>query len=168
VANASHVDRRRYTWRDYWRDAVPLMLMALFVWAIVLGTPTQKDLQRVERADRDTARATAFRLCTRNRVDRAYAHARERGLVIAGLPHPPRMSFAERRLRRMFSRLLMDPHLLPILDCEPNVMGHGARPLPVRDQERFVRQWARRVLPEVALGICPDSTIPGAPSSRRC
>jgi hypothetical protein len=168
VTSIDHPERRRYGRRDLWRDAVPIALMILFVWAIIIGTPTQNDLKRVERTDRDTSRATAFRLCTRNRVDRAYAHARERGLVIAGLPHPPRMSFEERRLRRMFSRLLMDPHLLPILDCEPNVVGHGARPLPVRDQERFVRQWARRTLPEVALGICPDSTIPGAPSSRRC
>jgi hypothetical protein len=82
-----------------WRDAVPLALMALFVWAFLIGTPTQNDLKRVEKADRDTSRATAFRLCTRNKVDRAYAHARERGLVIAGLPHPPPHELEERRLR---------------------------------------------------------------------
>jgi hypothetical protein len=168
VTSIDHPERRRYGRRDLWRDAVPIALMILFVWAIIIGTPTQNDLKRVERTDRDTSRATAFRLCTRNRVDRAYAHARERGLVIAGLPHPPRMSFEERRLRRMFSRLLMDPHLLPILDCEPNVMGHGARPLPVRDQERFIRQWAHRTLPGVDLGVCPGSTIGGPANPDRC
>jgi hypothetical protein len=75
--------------------------------------------------------------------------------VIAGLPHPPRMNREERRFRRLFSELLMDPHLLPILDCEPNVVGHGARPMPIRDQERFIRAWAHRTLPDVDLGVCP-------------
>jgi hypothetical protein len=168
VASVDHPERRRYGWRQFWRDVVPLLAMIGFVWAFLVGTPSESDLKRVERMDRDTARATAFRLCTRNKVDRAYAHARERGLVIAGLPHPPRMNREERRFRRLFSELLMDSHLLPILDCEPNVVGHGARPMPVRDQERFMRAWARRTLPDVDLGVCPESTIPGPPNSRRC
>lgn len=168
MASVRHVERRRYGWRDAWRDLVPLALMLMFAWLLLGGTPSESDLRRVEKMDRDTARATAFRLCTRNKVDRAYAHAVTRGLVIAGLPHPPRMSSEQRRFRRLFSELLMSDHLLPILDCEPNVTGHGARPLPVPEQERFVRRWAHRTLQGVDLGICPESTIPGAPSSRRC
>jgi hypothetical protein len=82
VANIGHPERRRYTRRDLWRDFVPVALMILFVWAILIGTPSQNDLKRVERTDRNTGRATAYRLCTRNKDDRAYAHTRERGLAI--------------------------------------------------------------------------------------
>jgi hypothetical protein len=179
-----HPERRRYSGRDIWRDAVPVALMALFVWAVLIGTPSQNDLKRVERIDRDTSRATAFRLCTRGKADRAYAHARERGIPIAGLPKPPPMKPPERRLRRMFSRLLMDPHLLPILDCAPNVEGHGARPLPISappkgckaatavgrcaTQEAFVRAWAARTLDGVNLGVCPSSIIGGRAEPDRC
>jgi hypothetical protein len=168
VGSVRHVERRHYGWHEVWRDLMPIALIGAFAWLLLGGTPSENDLKRVERADRDTARATAFRLCTRNKVDRAYAHARERGLVIAGLPHPPRMSFQERRLRRMVSRLLMDSRLLPILDCAPNVKGHGARPLPIPEQERYVREWAHRTLPGVDLGVCPGSTIPGPPDANRC
>lgn len=168
MGSVRYVERRRYRIRDLGRDIALLGVTLMFLWLLLGGTPSENDLKRVERTDRDTARATAFRLCTRNKVDRAYAHARERGLVIAGLPHPPHMTSEERRFRRLFSELLMGDHLLPILDCEPNVTGHGARPLPVPEQERFVRRWAHRTLQGVDLGICPESTIPGAPSSRRC
>jgi hypothetical protein len=82
VAHVDYPERRRYTRRDVWRDFVPVALMLLFVWAIVIGTPSQNDLKRVERTDRNTGRATAYRLCTRNKDDRAYAHTRERGLAI--------------------------------------------------------------------------------------
>jgi hypothetical protein len=163
-----HPERRRYSGRDIWRDAVPVALMALFVWAVLIGTPSQNDLKRVERTDRDTSRATAFRLCTRGKADRAYAHARERGIPIAGLPKPPPMKPAERRLRRMFSRLLMDPHLLPILDCDPNITGHGARPLTVAQQESYMRHWAARTLDGVDLGVCPSSIIGGRADPDRC
>jgi hypothetical protein len=163
MASIDHPERRRYSRRDLWRDFVPVALMILFVWAILIGTPSQNDLKHVERVDRDTGRATAFRLCTRNKDDRAYAHTRERGLAIlkadgTWIPATP-MSAKERRLRRAVSRALMATRLLPILDCDPNVEGLGAQPLPVSAQEDYVDKWRLGKLAPVEYGVCPRSSF---------
>lgn len=163
MTGARHVNRRRYTVRDVWRDAVPLVLILLFAWVIVIGTPSQNDLKHVEAVDRNTGHATAFRLCTRNKIDRAYAHTRERGLAIrkadgTWIPATP-MSPKERRRRRDISRALMDTARVPILDCDPNVTGLGAAPLPVSAQEDFMDKWRLGELAPVEYGVCPKSSF---------
>jgi hypothetical protein len=163
VAHVDYPERRRYTRRDVWRDFVPVALMLLFVWAIVIGTPSQNDLKRVERTDRNTGRATAYRLCTRNKDDRAYAHTRERGLAIlkadgTWIPAAP-MTARERLERRDTSRALMATRLLPILDCDPNVSGLGASPLPVSAQEDYMNRWRFGKLAPVEFGVCPRSSF---------
>jgi hypothetical protein len=133
------------------------------VWAIIIGTPSQNDLKRVERTDRNTGRATAYRLCTRNKDDRAYAHTRERGLAIlkadgTWIPAAP-MTARERLERRDTSRALMATRLLPILDCDPNVSGLGASPLPVSAQEDYMNRWRFGKLAPVEFGVCPRSSF---------
>jgi hypothetical protein len=157
------VERRRYGWRDVWRDLVPLVAVLLFAYGYVADTPTVADLRRVEVKDRNTQRTTAFRLCTRNKDDRAYAHARERGLAIKrkdgtwikAVPMTPK----ERMRRRDFSRALMDTPLLPVLDCDPNVSGLGAVPMPVARQEAYMNDWRKRGLAPVEYGVCPKSAF---------
>jgi hypothetical protein len=164
VAHIDHPERRRYGGRDVWRDAVPLARWPSgFAWVILIGTPSQSDLRHVERVDRDTGRATAFRLCTRNKDDRAYAHTRERGLAIlkadgTWIPATP-MSASERLAAPRHVRALMAKNLLPILDCDPNVQGVGASPLPISAQEDYMNRWRMGKLAPVEYGVCPRSSF---------
>jgi hypothetical protein len=156
VASVRYVERRRYGWHDAWQDFGPL-----FIALVLTGV-----LWHLEVHDRNTQRTTAYRLCTRNKDDRAYAHARERGLAIkksdgSWIPARP-MTAAERRRARDISRMLMETPLLPILDCAPNARGLGAQPLPIADQESYMNRWRQRGLAPVEYGICPKSTF-GAP-----
>jgi hypothetical protein len=165
-------ERRSYTPHDFWRDFVPLLVIGLGAWVLLAGTPSEKDLRAVEIKDRNAQRATAYRLCTRNKDDRAYGHARERGLAIkrrdgTWIPAVP-MSAAERRRRRDFSRELMDTPLLPILNCNPNTGGFGARPLSIAQQESYMDKWRKRGLAPVEYGVCPKSTIGGPIFPDRC
>jgi hypothetical protein len=120
-----------------------------------------RSVRRVERRDRRSARTAALRLCTRNRADRAFAHARLRGLRMDGVPVPPANGAAlppgEYRVR--LSRALMDQAFIPLLDCRPNIRGRGAGTWSIADQERFLRRFVRRELAPGELGICPGSKI---------
>lgn len=174
---SSHASQRRRTHEDWrtWVLAVLLLSLSVTGFGSCRAADAARDANRavedvagVERQDRDTNRATAFRLCSRNKIDRAYAHARERGIPIEGLPAPRPMSRAERRLRVSISRSLMQTPSLVILDCEPNLMGHGARPLPIAEQERFMRRWAAHKLTDEELGICPASRLEGEHPAGRC
>jgi hypothetical protein len=165
----SHVEQRRYTWRDVWRDLVPLLLLALLAYSYFADTPTTADLRRVEVKDRDTQRATAYRLCTRNKVDRAFAHGRLRGINVKG--EPPRIPGPiqlERKARIKLSRLLMAPEYLPILDCAPNLQGLGAKPMSIGAQEKFMQRWSRKQTAPAERGVCPRSVIGGAVRADRC
>jgi hypothetical protein len=99
----------------------------------------------VERADRDQNRVTAYRLCSRNTVDRAFAHSRVR--MSAG-----RAAVAE--LEKTTS--------LPILDCKPNLRGRGAKVLLPREQRVFVRRWEQGKLSAEERGICPRAVFGGS------
>jgi hypothetical protein len=162
-------ERRSYTPHDFWRDFVPLLVIGLGAWVLLVGTPSEKDLRAVEKRDRDTQRATAYRLCTRNKVDRAFAHGRIRGISVRGEPSQvPGIPTLERRARIQLSRLLMRPGFLPILNCAPNLEGLGAAPMSIAEQERFLRAWSRRYLPPAEIGVCPHSAIGGAVQRDRC
>jgi hypothetical protein len=99
---------------------------------------TNDRIAQVEIKDRDVQRATAFRLCTRNKIDRAFAH-----------------SFSLNDLNVL--RKLQKANGLPILDCEPNLEGKGARVLTPEQQRDFAERWLARELTPVELGICPTS-----------
>lgn len=119
--------------------------LTLMIVAVAVGASLLRDvnnaverIERVEAKNNRATRATAFRLCSRNAVDRAFAQ-----------------SFSEGRERRA----LQDPHVLPILDCRPNLEGRGAEPLSPAAQDEFVRRWQQRKLSDVERGICPGSVI---------
>ena len=150
--------RKREDWR-FWVLGVLLAALTVSGGTAGLALHNTGELASVERRDRDTNRNTAYRLCSRNKADRAYAHARERGIAIKGLPAPRPMSATERRIRVRVSRALMHTPLLSILDCKPNLTGHGARPLPIADQEAYMRAWAAGELSNEEIGVCPDSRV---------
>lgn len=124
--------------------------------AVDVASSTDKRLDRNERRDRDDLRAAAYRICIRGKVDRAFAHSR-----IAHALHGRRRELALRDLERLDG--------LPILDCQPNLRGHGARPLPPAKQRAYMRAWEQHKLTEAQLGICPASRVPGRiRSPERC
>ena len=153
-----------------------LMVVAVSVAASVLGgfsetVKTVEDsvekIEEIERENSDTNRATAFRLCTRDMVQRATLHAFIRGMEFEGTPKPPQEP-QQKAFRLKYSRALMDPAYLPILDCDPNLQGHGARPISLADQERFVRDLTTRRLTDVQRGICPGSNLDEQQSKYDC
>lgn len=101
-----------------------------------------KAVADVEQIDRNAQRATSYRLCTRNKVDRAFAQ-----------------NAVRLRRGRAAVRALQTLNALPVLDCTPNIHGRGARPLPPAEQDAFVARWARRELSAADVGVCPDSRI---------
>ena len=134
-----------------------LMVVAVSVAASVLGSFSETvdrvqrgvdEIREVEKTSQDASRATAFRLCSRNAVDRAFAQS-------FTPPGPER-------------RKLQSKHGIPILDCEPNLRGLGAQVLSHRDQDVFVRRWVTRNLSDVERGICPGSRFDDKQSSYRC
>lgn len=141
-----------------------IALLVIVCVAVTVGFIALNRAEHTERLDRDTNRSTAFRLCSRNKADRAYAHTRERGLAIAGIPEVP-MSARERERRRDLSRILMQTPLLAILDCEPNLKGHGARPLPLAEQEKYMDAWRRQQLSPEEYGVCPNTLLEGDPTA---
>lgn len=108
---------------------------------------TVAKVERVEARNRETNNATAFRLCSRNSIDRAFAQ-----------------SFATPEERRRYQ----GPHGIPILNCDPNLHGKGAKILSPGAQNEFVERWQRRRLSAVERGICPGSTIGGQGEATNC
>lgn len=135
VADRRTVDR----WIIVGLFGFTLILMSV---AFFFGAALLKELAAIEKVDRNSARATAFRLCTRNSVDRAFAHSR------VG------RSEGMRELRKLEA-----PDGLPILNCAPNLLGRGAAPLSPLQQRDFVRRWEQHKLMPAELGICPDSRL---------
>lgn len=113
---------------------------------------TNRKLARVEANDRRRTFSTAFRLCTRGKVDRAFAHSR-----VALRGGPPG-----------FSRFLEGIRGLPILNCAPNLRGLSASPLSPRAQRAFTRRWAAGRVTGAQAGICPDSRIGVIPDPSHC
>lgn len=169
MGSRRYVERRRYSWRDLMQNTIMLLVLALLTYSYFSDTPTTADLRRVEVRDRDTQRATAFRLCTRNKVDRAFAHGRLRGIPIKGEPPAiPGPVQVKRSQRIRLSRLLMRPEFLPILDCEPNLEGLGAKPLSIAAQEKFLRRWSLKQVAPAERGVCPQSAFGAKVEADRC
>jgi hypothetical protein len=126
-----------------WRRLLPAV--TVIIAALALYVVIQR-LEQVERRDRDTARRASYRLCARNRADRAFAHAS----VTRRLSGP-----AQARALRA----LEDPEGIPILDCGANLRGGGARLMAPAAQRAFVEKWIRGELTLPELGICPESTV---------
>jgi hypothetical protein len=110
-------------------------------------TDTDAELLRIEEANEVSNRATAYRLCSRNRVDRAFAHD---------------------RVGPADARELMRNDGIPILNCRPNLDGRGAQPWSFAEQRAFVRRWRQGRLSNEELGICPESVIGEKGSARDC
>ena len=153
-----------------------LMVVAVSVAASVLGgfsetvDRVERGLDKIERIEDENIRvnrATAFRLCTRDMVQRATLHAFIRGVEFEGTPKPPQTP-RDRAFRLRYSRALMDPAFLPILDCDPNLQGQGARPISLPEQERFVRDLVTRRLSDVERGICPGTSFSEQQSKYKC
>lgn len=152
------------------RDLLPLIAIAIAAYAVLgAGKTSDEAAQKaqtaaqqarrnttrlviVEQADRDAQRRTSFRLCTRNRDDRAFAWDRTEAAILARGERP-----------RQTLRDLSSPFVLPILDCEPNLTGHGAGIWPFRRQLKFLRAWQARRLPLRDLGVCPNTRIAPRP-----
>jgi hypothetical protein len=174
-------ERRRYTWRDAYRDLVPLA--ALIIAAVAVGganraastadraTTTAQDraadavarsrqlvgvVARVERRDAAGQRATAFRLCSRNAIDRAFAQSSVAQRAAGG--RGPAVLSRPAAVRAMAA--MQDPYVLPVLDCSPNLRGRGAVPYSRAAGRRFVLRYVRRELSAPERGICPGSSIP--------
>jgi hypothetical protein len=141
---------RPLTW--LWLNLVPLFALTIAAWAVIENsnkvdraellairaeTRSIARIEAVERQDRNTARASAYRICARAMVDRAFAHARIRSA--GGTP-------ALRKLQRKDG--------LAILDCTPNLDGLPAKAYTPAQQARFVRRWERGKLTPAELGIC--------------
>lgn len=124
------------------------VLIALLITSVagILGLVTARRVQKVEKEDRDVARASAFRLCTRNKVDRAFAHSSMQHSDPKKTPWGPKVSYK-----------LMDKQYLPILNCEPNLRGLGAVPLPREEQQAFIDRWEAGELKDIERGVCPYS-----------
>lgn len=152
-ASEKRMDKQR-TLLDWIAAAVVLLLIVCCITSLVAYLAAKQAnhaievAQQVEAKDRDTSRGTAYRLCTRNRIDRAFAHS------------------SIRKRDPEIDRQLMGPLYLPILNCEPNLTGHGATTMPVDEQLAFVKRWERGDLTAEERGVCPGSTFGGPPPGR--
>jgi hypothetical protein len=119
------------------------------------ATRAAEEIEKVEREDRDVARMTAFRLCSRNTADRAFSHARIRGIPVPGAEDSRGITPEEIKSRRALSRELMKPVYIPILDCSPNLRGMGAKTQSIAEQENYLKRWAAGKLTGPERGVCP-------------
>jgi hypothetical protein len=122
------------------RQIIP-WLVACFVFAVVCFA-----IYSVEIKNRDSARSAGFRFCSRDNVHRAQDQSEAR-------------SAQERRF------LMVQE---PILWCEPNLAGHGARPRLPSEQREFVRRWLAGETMNLEEGICPRSSPGEGDQTGKC
>jgi hypothetical protein len=133
-----------------WLAAVVALLMA--AWALWgAETKTDRQILRVEQQNEINNRTTAYRLCNRNMVDRAFAHSRiKAGGGQEALPPLERIDG------------------IPILNCQPNLSGRGASKLNTKAQRDYVDRWERGQLTREELGICPQSVFGDLAAATDC
>lgn len=145
-------------WRGIIRDALTALAVLFGALALYFASGrvanteriakrTADKVRRLDLRDRDSLRRAAYRLCARGRADRAEVQWR---------------AIRARRFREL--RRLQDPHGRPILDCEPNLEGHGAAYLPADQQTAFARAWAAGAISLPELGVCPKSMLTKRPN----
>jgi hypothetical protein len=128
-----------------------LFLVVITTVAIGLALFGLWRIARNEERDRDTARATAYRLCSRNAVDRAFAHR----------------EFKKRAgVKAMI--MLQDVKELAILDCKPNLYGFAAAPMKMPQYLSFMYRYEHHQLTLEELGICPKTPIGSKLVPGRC
>jgi hypothetical protein len=151
-------DRKRT--REDWRTwGIGALLVCLFLGGVGVAYATDaardatkavEEVRAIEVKDRNTNRNTAYRLCSRNAVDRAFAHSSVRR-NLARAQGEAAADAAVRELQR--------PDVLPILNCKPNLVGKGAAPMTPAQQHEFVRRWELHRLSAEERGVCPGSRV---------
>jgi hypothetical protein len=136
-------------WR-VWGIALCLVCTVIAIGLVLWVTNLNNELVGIEKRDRLAMRATAYRLCARAQVDRAFAQSR------VGAQDKKALAAMQR----------VDG--LPILDCRPNLIGKGAKVFSLADQRHFVQQWEQGTLTPAELGICPQSRIGDIASAETC
>lgn len=119
--DVAHAGRRR---TDKLKDVLAwLGVLSLVATAIVgyVAISTVGDVRDNDDAQIALVRRAAWRLCERDMRDRALAHA-----------------FVQQS-----DALKLVQQQNPIVDCDPNLVGEPAKPLPPHAQEAFVRRWQR-------------------------
>lgn len=144
---------------DRWLAGLVAFLIALVSVACFVGWSAIQDVAEVEKQDRETNRATAYRLCSRNAVDRAFAHSSVR----RNLTRTQGKAAADAAIAE-----LQRVEVLPILDCEPNLEGRGAAPMTPTQQTEFVGRYERGELTPEERGICPGSRLENETEPGRC
>lgn len=114
-----------------------------------------KRIAMIEVRDRVTAYRTAFRLCARERADRAFAHS-------SILQSMERQHISLKQIE-LEQRKLEDSHGIPILNCDPNLKGFSASEWAPAQQRKFVKRWELHQLPLEELGVCPGQRIQPPP-----
>lgn len=136
---------------DRWLRGLILFLVTVAGAAVILALIGLYRIDRNETRDRDTARATAYRLCSRNAIDRAFAHTE-----------------VKRRAGQKVMLMLQDVHELAILNCKPNLYGYAAVPMKMPQYLSFIHRYERHQLTLEELGICPKTPIGSKLVPGRC
>lgn len=143
-------DRRQPSWVP-WAASLFTAIAILTAVATIIAFENARELGKVEKRDRATSRTTAFRLCSRDNVDRAREHLTTRRREGAA---------AEAELER--------PDGNPILDCSPNLNGTGAIPWPPGVQRDFVDRYRDHRLTPSERGVCPGTVLGNPDDALKC
>jgi hypothetical protein len=136
---------------DRWLGGLILFLVVVSTVAILLSLVGLHWINQNETRDRDTARATAYRLCSRNAIDRAFAHKE-----------------VKRRAGVKVMLMLQDVKELAILNCRPNLYGFAAVPMKMPQYLNFMYRYEHHQLTSEELGICPKTPIGAKLVPGRC
>lgn len=130
-----------------WLGVVTLVATGVIGYVAINGARDAKTLTRTievkEDQQIDLTRRANWRICERTMRDRALAHA------LIGVATDTSNGVAN-ETRRLVERQN------PIVDCDPNLRGQPAEPLPPAAQRAYVRRWQRGEL-------TPLPEVPGAP-----
>lgn len=129
----------------------------------------QYQLAKLETRDRIGAYQTAYRFCSRINIDRAAVQwfvGRQSKASLKALDLS-RRGKQILRLSRGYMRRLQAKDGMPILNCEPNIIGRPATYKSPAEQRKFVLRWERHRLTPAEIGIC-RVRIAFAPNPRRC
>jgi hypothetical protein len=139
ITNHVKGDARRWTMLTWVVIAEFVLIAVLSVAFLVLLDKANTNQQKIAHnhdAITLSLEHTSFRQCARINNDRAVAHF-----------------YIARGQAKIEHRLQMQ---LPILDCDPNVVGRPAHPLSAAKQSDFVKRWAANTLTAAERGICPE------------
>lgn len=138
-----------------WLGVVNLVALAVVGYVAIDGAGEAKTIaatiETKEDQQIDLVRRATWRICERTMRDRALAHA------LIGEASPT--GAGDTRSENTKVRRLVEQQN-PIVDCDPNLRGEPADPLPSAAQREFVRRWQRGELD-------PLPEVPGEPPGLR-